>query len=169
MTAPIPTKAAFSVLTANEWNAVAQRSNDGTSVQTIGSFSPSSSIGTGGGAVLTLTGCVLKSGYAYDVILIGGVGGSTANEADFGLHKNAIGTQIGAFYRTPTPGAAQRNATGFMIIRRTALTDLTLDLIVSVTASTGTVAHDAASVRPRSLVVRPCGAASDYPYAYDVP
>jgi hypothetical protein len=161
-------KAAFSVLTATEYNAALQAINDGTAVQNIGSFTASSAIGTSATAVLTLSNCVFKAGYAYDVFHISLTLGSTTNEADYSLHKNAVGTQIGAFGRTPTPGGLQRNSQGFTILRRTAATDLTIDLVLAVAASTGTVTQDAFTNRPRALVVRPCGAASDYPYAFDV-
>ncbi len=165
----IPLKSAFQLLTATEYNQVVQGVNDGTAVQSIGSFSASSAIGTSPTAILTLTNCVMKSGYAYTVENIGGAFGSTANEADFSLWKTSTaGAQIGAFYRTPTPGAPQRNCYGKIYLRRTGV-DLTFDMVLAVAASTGTVSHDAASIRPRALVVRPCGAASDYPYAYDVP
>lgn len=132
--------------------------------------SSSAAIGTTATAVLTITNCVLKAGYAYLVKHIGGVLGSTTLEADFSLWKTSTaGTQIGAFYRTPAvAGGAIRNCHGEAILRRSAGTDITFDMVLAVASSTGTVTHEAAANRPRSLVVTPIGLASVWTFAFDV-
>ena len=142
-----------------------------TTSQTAYSFSPSSSVGTTATAILTITSCVLKAGRAYSVENIGGVYGSTANEADFQLWKTSTsGTQLGAFYRTPCSTIGiQRNCYGKVYMRRTTPSDLTFNLVLAVAASTGTVVHDAgATIRPRSLVVTDIGPAANWPQAIDV-
>lgn len=140
-----------------------------TTSQSASSTSASSAIATSATAVLTLSGCVLRAGRAYSIENIGGTFGSTTNTADFSLWKTSTaGTQIGAFYRTQTFGGPQMNCYGKIYMRRSAATDLTLNLVLAVTASTGTVVHDAFANRPRALVVTDVGPQTAWSFAFDV-
>lgn len=134
-----------------------------------GSTSASSAIGTSVTSVLSISNVVFKAGRAYSVENVGGAFGSVANEADFSLWKNSTaGTQVGAFYRTRC-ATLQTNAYGLVYLRNTAGTDVTFTaLVLAVAASTGTVTHDAATNRPRQLIVRDVGLASAYANAYVV-
>jgi hypothetical protein len=148
------------------WNLVVQKP------QVASSFSASSAVGTSATAVLTIPGCVLQAKTAYSVENIGGVFGSTTNFADFSLFKtNTAGTQIAALYRTPCFGAPQMNCYGKVYLRNDTTTDITFDLVLAVTASTGTVTHDASSMvgnRPRALVVTNIGTSTEYSFAFAV-
>lgn len=139
--------------------------------QSAWSFAPSAAIGTTPTIVLTISGCVLEAGRAYQIENIGGTFGDVAGRlADYSVWKNGTGgTQIGAFYRTNVGGpGAQTNSYGEIYVRRTAITAITFDMGLSVVASAGTVTHDAAANRPRSLVVQDVGDAALYPFAFDV-
>jgi hypothetical protein len=136
------------------------------------STSPSSAIGTTITAVLTLTNCVFSAGRAYSVENIGGCFADVQGRyADFAVFKTSTaGTQYGAFYRTPQVGnnGKQTNCYGKLYLRRSASTDLTTTIVLTVVADAGTVTHDAASTRPRALVVTDVGPASVFPSAFDV-
>jgi hypothetical protein len=165
----IPLKSAFAPVPATDYNLLVQAVNDLLSVQQAGSFVSSSAVGTSPTALLTITNFTMRQGYCYELRNVGGVLGSTTLEADFSIHKGAIGTQIGAMYRRPAvAGGAIRDATSFTYIRRTGV-DVTFDLILAVAASTGTVTHEAASNRSRMFVAKIAGYAADYPNVYDVP
>lgn len=141
--------------------------------QSVSSFSQSSAVGTTTTAVLTLTGCVLTAGRAYSVENIGGVFSDAAGRfADFSLFKTSTaGTQIGAMYRTRCEGAPQMNCYGKVYLRNSGASNLTFDLVLAVTASAGTVTHDASNTvgnRPRALVVTDVGPASNWSFAFAV-
>lgn len=140
------------------------------SVQYVSSPSASANIATSATAILTLTNCLFKAGRAYRIENIGGMLSDAAGRyGDFSLFKTSTaGTQYGAFYRTRGEGASQMNAYGSFVLRRSATTDLTVDLVLAVTASAGTVAQDAAANRPRTLLVTEIGPASLYAFAVDV-
>jgi hypothetical protein len=161
-----PGKLRASVINAiiNAVNALQVLFDNKDTVQATWSTSASSAIGTSATTVVSISNCTFKTGRAYSVENIGGVFGSTTNEADFSLWKNGTsGTQIGAFYRTPTSGAPQRNCYGrIYLINATASDVVFTTLNLAVAASTGTVTHDAAASRPRGLVVRDVGTAAAY-------
>jgi hypothetical protein len=137
--------------------------------QVASSFSASSAIGASPTAVLTIPNCVLQAKTAYSIENIGGVFGSVTNTADFSLWKTSTaGTQIGAFYRTQTFGAAQMNCYGKIYMRNDTAVDLTFDLVLAVAANTGTVTHDAFTNRPRALVVTNVGTSSQFAFAFSV-
>src|SRR5690348_2519014 len=98
----IALKSAFQVVTATEYNQLITAINDLMSVQQAGSFVSSSAVSTSPTAILTITNFTMKQGYCYELRNVGGVLGSTTLEADFSIHKGAIGTQIGAMYRRPS-------------------------------------------------------------------
>jgi len=140
-------------------------------VQVASSISQSAAIGTSTTAVLTLTNCLFQAGRAYSAENIGGVFGDVVGRlADFSLFKTSTaGTQYAAMYRAYAGGpGGQTSCYSRVYLRRSAGTDLTADLVLSVTANTGTVTHDAASGRPRALIVRDVGTAANYSYAFDV-
>lgn len=143
-----------------------------TSSQSAYSFTGSSAIGTTITAVLTIASCVFRAGRAYSVENVGGVfADTTGRYADFALFKTSTaGTQLAAFYRTPAVGAngTQTNCYGKVYLRRTAATDLTITLVLTMVANAGTVVHDAAATRPRSLVVTDIGPAANWPMGFDV-
>jgi hypothetical protein len=157
-------RASFLNAIINAFNALSAIFDQKETVQAVWSTSGSSAIGTSATSILSIGTCTFKAGRAYSVENIGGVLGSTANEADFSIWKNGTaGTQIGAFYRTPTPGASQRNCYGRTYLINTAVTDVVFTTLnLAVAASTGTVTHDAFSNRPRGFVVRDVGLASAY-------
>jgi len=128
-------------------------------------------VGTSIGAALTLTNCVFTAGRAYSVENIGGVHADALDRyADFGVFKTSVaGTQYGAFYRTRCNIVGnQVNCYGRIYLRRSAGTDLTTDIVLSLVASAGTVTHDGTSSFPRALVVRDVGTAAQYSWAFDV-
>ena len=132
-------------------------------VQAVVSITASSAIGTTNTAILTLTNCLFQAGRAYSVECIGGVfGDADGRMADFGFFKTSTaGTQYGAFYRTRAL-IFQTNCYGKIYVIRSAGTDLTTDVVLTVNSNAGTVTHDAASYRPRALVVRDVGTAAQY-------
>jgi hypothetical protein len=137
----------------------------------VSSTSASSAIGTSATSVLTLSGCVLRAGRAYSIENVGGVfGDADGRYADFALFKTSTaGTQIGAYYRTRAGGpGAQMNCYGKIYMRRSAGTDLTMNLVLSIVANAGTVTHDAAANRPRALVVTDVGPQASWSFAFDV-
>jgi hypothetical protein len=140
-----------------------------TTSQTAYSFSPSSSVGTTPTAILTIASCVLTAGRAYSAENVGGVyADADGRYADFSLWKTSTsGTQLGAFYRTRCSTVGKQvNCYGKLYIARTAATDLTITLVLSVASDAGTVIHDAgAGIRPRSLVVTDVGPAANWPQA----
>lgn len=139
------------------------------SAQFISSTTSSGSISTIA-AILTIPSCVFKAGYAYSVKHMGGLLGSTTLEADVSFWKTSTaGTQIGASYRYPAvAGGAIRNCDGEITLRNATGADVTFDLVLAVSASTGTVTHEAAANRPRVLRVMPIGLASVHTYALAV-
>jgi hypothetical protein len=134
-------------------------------VQAVWSTSPSGAIGTTVTVVLTLTNCLFQAGRAYSIENIGGAYADAIDRfADFSVFKtNAAGTQYGAFYRTRCNIVGiQVNAYGKIYVVRSAGTDLTTDICLTVAANAGTVVHYAAATFPRGLVVRDVGTAAAY-------
>jgi hypothetical protein len=133
-------------------------------VQAVWSTSPSGSVSSIT-AVLTLTNCVFTAGRAYSIECIGGVYADAIDRfADFSVFKtNTAGTQYGAYYRTRCNIVGnQVNCYGKIYVIRSAGTDLTTDICLTVTANAGTVVHYAAATFPRGLVVRDVGTAVAY-------
>lgn len=141
-------------------------------VQVASSISSSAAIGTTATTVLTLTSCLFQAGRAYSIENVGLVFGDAAGRlADFSVFKTSTaGTQYVAFGRSwAGVGGQQTTCYSRAYLRRSAGTDLTTDIVLSVAStSTGTVQHDAASTRPRALIVRDVGTAASYSYAFDV-
>lgn len=139
-------------------------------VQAVSSIARSATI-TSQAIVLTLPSCVFSAGRAYSIEMVGGIDADASGRlGDFSVYKtNLAGTQYGAFYRVYAGiGGAQTSAYGKFYVRRSAGTDLTTDIVLSLAASAGNVTHDAASNRPRALVVRDVGTAAAYSWAFDV-
>lgn len=140
-------------------------------VQVASSISTTAAIGGTPTTVLTLTSCLFQAGRAYSVENIGLVFGDVSGRlADFSVYKTSTaGTQYVAFGRSYAGiGGQQTNCYGRAYVRRSAGTDLTTDIVLSVSTSAGTVQHDAVSTRPRALIVRDVGTAAAYAYAFDV-
>jgi hypothetical protein len=140
-------------------------------VQAVSSITASAAIGTTVTAILTLTSCVFSAGRAYSIECVGGAYGDVDGRfADFSVFKTSTaGTQYGAFYRTRCGiNTKQTNCYGKIYVRRSAGTDLTTDIVLTVASDAGTVTMDAFSNRPRALVVRDVGTATAYSWAFDV-
>lgn len=138
--------------------------------QSVASSSPTGSISSIT-AVLTLTNCVFSAGRAYSIEVIGGLyADADGRLADLGVFKtNTAGTQYLAFYRKrcSTIGL-QVDAYSLGYVRRSAGTDLTTDIVLTLAANAGSVVFDAGATRPRSLVVRDVGTAAQYAAFFDV-
>jgi hypothetical protein len=122
-------------------------------------------------AVLTLPSCTFKAGRAYRIEIVGGIfADATGRLGDFGLFKNTTGgTQIGALYRYYAGASgAQTMANGFLYVKNATGADVVMDLLLTLTASAGTVTHDAAATRPRALIVVDVGTATQWAYAFGV-
>jgi len=141
-------------------------------VQSANSISSSAAIGTTATAVLTLTGCVFTANRAYSVENVGLVFGDAAGRlADFSVFKTSTaGTQYVAFGRSwAGVGGQQTTCYSRAYVIRSAGTDLTTDIVLSVAStSAGTVQHDAASTRPRALIVRDVGTSAAYSWCLAV-
>jgi hypothetical protein len=167
----IPTVGVFAKVRATLFNLVAGWLNTRDLCQSISAITASSAIGTTTTAILTLTGCTFKAGRAYSIENIGGAFADVDGRyADFAVFKTSTaGTVYGAFYRTRCgAGGVQTNCYGKIYVRRSAGSDLTTDIVLAVTASAGTVTHDASTNRPRALVVRDVGDATSYAWALAV-
>lgn len=139
--------------------------------QYAGSFTASAAISTAITGILTITNALIKAGRAYSFENIGGTfGDATGRLADFGVWTpNTSGTQIGAFYRTNVGGPGlQTNTFGKFYLKRTSAIDYTGDIVLAINSNTGTVVHDAAANRPRSIVIKDEGPAANFPLAYDL-
>ncbi|MEU7843957.1 hypothetical protein AB0B39_23690 [Micromonospora sp. NPDC049114] len=116
---------------------------------------------------LTVAGVTFKAGWAYEVQMRGGVYGTAASQALFRIRKtNAAGTDWGEYGRVTCVGTSAGTtamANGSIVLVRSATTDLTADVALTVVASSGaTVNVYANATSPRYLVVRPCGFAYEY-------
>lgn len=140
-------------------------------VQAVASNSPSAGIGTTTTAVLTLTNCVFQQGRAYSIEVIGGLYADVDGRlADISVFKtNTSGTQYAAFYRKRCSTIGKQvDAYSQVYVKHTG-TDLTTDIVLTLTADAGTITMDAgAGARPRALVVRDVGLASAYSWCFDV-
>jgi hypothetical protein len=133
-----------------------------------------SSSTSGTAATVVLSAAVtLRARTAYRVELGGGVNSSAVGLlADFRIRRAASTGQpaqpLGEFYRFRTEGAPVMNIDGVRYIRRTAPTNLTTQIELTLGTASGTVAHIGAPDRPRFLQLTACGEAAKYPHAVAV-
>jgi hypothetical protein len=118
-------------------------------------------------ASLTISNMVFKSGWAYRATMRGLIYASSSSATiHFRLRKTTSGgDDYGEFGRIPVAGtttSAAAMANGSIFLYRSAGSDLTVDVVLTVAASTGTGNVFATSASPRFLVIEPCGPASDY-------
>lgn len=116
---------------------------------------------------------LLRARTAYRVELGGGASSSAAGVlADFRLRRAATAGQpaqpLAEFYRYRTEGGMVINIEGTRYIRRTAATELSTTVELTLETGTGTVTHWAAPGRPRFLQLTACGEAARYPHATTV-
>jgi hypothetical protein len=115
---------------------------------------------------LTVSSMVFKAGLAYRAHLRAAVYGTAGAQVLFRLRKtNAAGANWGEYGRIRCEGTSAADgamANGSIILLRSAGSDLTVDVALTVVTDTGTgnVFADAAS--PRSLTIEPIGLASTY-------
>lgn len=132
----------------------------------VASTAPQTGVGTTETVSLTVSGVTFKAGWAYEVQMRGLVYGTAAVQALFRVRKtNASGTDWGEYGRVTCVGTSAGTsimANGAIVLVRSASTDLTADVALTVVASSGTVNVFASATSPRYLVVRPCGWASEY-------
>lgn len=131
------------------------------------STSTSAAIGTAETALLTTGSFTFRAGRAYEVTMHGGVVGAVANTSlAFRVHKtNAVGIDLGEFYRYPTPlsGTAYPAHDGGLIFTVGA-TDVTAPLcLTGASAAAGTAQHFATATSPRWVKAYDIGPASLYP------
>lgn len=122
--------------------------------------------------VLQITGFVFEDNAAYRVSWGNLCSTGTANaEAIFRVRKtDATGTIWVLGGRTPMPGTAvsyNANGQGF-IIREAGAGNITLDVVLTLAGSGGSVQQQASSDQPRYLVLEYAGLATDYPFAHTV-
>ncbi|MEU3452191.1 hypothetical protein ABZ671_00910 [Micromonospora sp. NPDC006766] len=130
------------------------------------SVTTQTNIGTADVASLTLSGMVFKAGWAYRASVRGMVYGTTNAQVHFRLRKsNASGADWGEYGRVTCTGANPGNGamvSGSLILLRSAGTDLTTDVALVVSASTGTCYVFAGATSPRYLLLEAVGPAADY-------
>ncbi|WP_157743888.1 hypothetical protein [Micromonospora zamorensis] len=123
-------------------------------------------VGTTETLSLTVPSVTFKAGWAYEVQIRGLVYGTAAAQALFRVRKtNVAGTDWGEFGRVrceSTSAGTSAMANGSIVLLRSATTDLTAAVALTIVASSGTVNVFANAASPRYVVVRPCGFASEY-------
>ncbi|MFF0469325.1 hypothetical protein ACFYPX_18075 [Micromonospora zamorensis] len=135
-------------------------------VHTAVSTAAQTGVGTTETVSLTVPGVMFKAGWAYEVQMRTAVYGTAAVQALFRVRKtNAAGTDWGEYGRVTCVGTSagvSAMANGSIVLLRSASTDLTADVALTIVASSGTVNAFASATSPRYVVVRPCGFASEY-------
>lgn len=117
--------------------------------------------------VLTVTGMTFKASWAYRAYLRTLVYGSAAAIlVHFRLRQTGLaGADYGEYGRVETKGTSAGTAVmanGSIVLTRSAGTDLTTDVALTVTANTGTATLFATAASPRYLCIEPIGPASEY-------
>lgn len=131
-------------------------------------FSPAAQTGVSAEAVsLTVTNMVFKAGWAYRAYLRGLLYASAAGVlAHFRLRQTGLsGTDYGEYGRVEAKGSTVGTSvmvSGTVVLTRSAASDLTTDVALTVAASTGTVNVHASAASPRYLSIEPIGPASEY-------
>lgn len=116
---------------------------------------------------LTVSGMTFKAGWAYRAYLRTLVYGSAAGIlVHFRLRQsNLSGADYGEYGRVETKGTAASfavMANASLVLTRSAGTDLTTDVALTVTANSGTATLFASSASPRYLCIEPIGPATEY-------
>ncbi|OJF15383.1 hypothetical protein [Couchioplanes caeruleus] len=116
---------------------------------------------------------VLRARTAYRVELGGGVLSSAPGIlADLRLARAAADGRpeqaLAEFYRYRAEGGSVVNIDGIRYIRRSAGTDLSVTVQLTLQAASGSVTHVAAAGRPRYLMITACGEAAAFPHATDM-
>ncbi|SCF06688.1 hypothetical protein [Micromonospora mirobrigensis] len=115
---------------------------------------------------LTVSSMVFKAGWAYRAYIRTAVYGTVGAQVAFRLRKtNATGTDLGEFGRVTCDGTVVGSSAmvnGSIVLVRSAGTDLTTDVVLTVSASTGTVNCWAGTSSPRYLIIEPIGTAAEY-------
>lgn len=116
---------------------------------------------------LTVTSMVFKSGWAYRASIRGSLYGTAGAQVLFRLRKStASGTPYGEYGRVTCAGASAGDgamANGSIYLLRTAGSDLTTNVVLTVATDTGTASIFADSDSPRYLLIEPVGPVGDYP------
>jgi hypothetical protein len=132
------------------------------------SYASSAAVGPAETVVATIAAQTFEAGRAYQIrygsrIHINGAGAA----AQARIRKtNAAGTvwgQAGGW--TQNPGGQDNAAQGYLLVRRTAVTDLVATVVLTLQATAGTVVHGADATTARYLTVVDCGSATEYPEA----
>lgn len=127
---------------------------------------PQTGVGTTETLSLTVAGVTFRAGWAYEVQIRGSVYGTAAVQALFRLRKtNLAGADWGEYGRVRAEGTSaglSASALGSIVLVRSATTDLTADVALTIVATSGTVNVFASATSPRYVVVRPCGWATEY-------
>lgn len=149
------------------WTGVKWKAVPPSVPQGIFSTSNSSAINTTETVVLTATNVVFRAGVAYEAhVHCGLFGDAVGRLASVRLRKtNAAGADWGEYYRMETKGISGATAVpggGMLYLVRTAATDLTATVVVTLQASAGTVTMLASAATPRRLVIVPVGDATDF-------
>ena len=133
---------------------------------TASSTSSQSGIGTTETATLTVSNMLFAAGWAYEASIRAGVYGTAGLQCLFRLRRStAGGTDWGEYGRARCEGTSAGNAAmanGAIILLRSAASDLTVNVVLTATASSSTLNIFASSASPRYLLIRPIGLASDY-------
>ena len=117
-------------------------------------------------ALLTVSNMLFAAGWAYEVKIRAAVYGTAGLQCLFRLRKGVVGgTDWGEYGRARCEGTSAGNAAmanGSIILLRSAATDLTVNVVLTGTASSSTLNVFASSASPRYLLIKPIGLASDY-------
>lgn len=115
---------------------------------------------------LTIASFTFRAGFAYRAVFRAGVASTTAGlYLNYRVRKtNAAGTDYGEFFRTPNiTGNPVASALGTIYLLRTAGTDLTTDVCLTVQPGSATaITNYANASSPRFLIIEPAGFASSY-------
>jgi hypothetical protein len=129
-------------------------------------------LGTSETVVLTVSSMVFKANTAYQVTMHGLVYGTTGERTHMRLRKtNTSGTDWGEFGRITHTGTTASLGMNFMsqlVLARTASTDLTANVVVTASASSGTANIFASASTPFYVRIEGIGAAASYPFAVAV-
>lgn len=119
-------------------------------------------------AVLTLPSATYRAGRAYRISSEGGIQGSSAGNAGLLRFRKAtiLGQSLGELYRFPCPVINTVYYAGGSRTFVVGAADVTAILVLTLTVSgAGNVIQFANAASPRTMDVRDCGRASDYPNA----
>jgi hypothetical protein len=126
-------------------------------------------VGTTETEIMRINGFVFKDGRAYRCVITGGASSAGGNEAGYSIYKTSAvgGNRLTEFYRFPM-STLVRNTDGTRYLKNVTGADVTLNVLLTMFASSGTANAFATVETPFSFQIEDCGNAADYSYANGV-